>query len=170
MTKERKQQPENSRSKFVRKLSPPYWNFPAKSQRWTFSLLVSIPLGHRWAKMRWCRVMIISWFPCCSVNSAKWWSSVDYPFGMYGFQLPWSSMGRMLWWDFNFFYAISWWEMRTLSVPHNVTLNRFNFFRFCGVTCNSVKVKGWKKSFFPRAVHSTTPTHGYFVLFPVLHT
>ena len=162
MTKERKkQQPE----KFTVLLSPPYWNFPAKSQRWTFSLLVTIPLGHRWAKIRWGRVMIISWFSCCSVNSAKWWSSVDYPFGIYGFQLPWGSMGRMLWWETSFMRyrdgRCEHCQCRTMSIES---------FEFCGVTCNSVKVKGWKKSFFPRAVHSTTPTHGYFVLFPVLLT
>ena len=135
MTKERKQQPENSRFSFVRKTSPPYWNFPAKSQRWTFSSLVSIPLGHRWAEIT--HRDDVGWWQsrdfctCSSVSSAKWWSSVDYPFGIYGFQLPWSSMGRMLWWETSFMRYCDARCEHCRSVPHSVILNRLNFFRFC---------------------------------------
>ena len=133
MTKERKQQPENSRFSFVRKTSPPYWNFPAKSQRWTFSSLVSIPLGHRWAEMMQSRgddKLVISML-FRSGKSAKWWSSVDYPFGIYGFRLPWSSMGRMLWWETSFMRYCDARCEHCRSVPHSVILNRLNFFRFC---------------------------------------
>lgn len=135
MTKERKQQPENSRFSFVRKTSPPYWNFPAKSQRWTLFVTSFNPARTSmswddaepgWWQTRDFHVVVV---PCG--KSPKWWSSVDYPFGIYGFRLPWSSMGRMLWWETSFMRYCDARSMRTLSLPHSVTLNRLNFFRFC---------------------------------------
>lgn len=79
-----------------------------------------------WWQTRDFHVVVV---PCG--KSAKWWSSVDYPFGIYGFRLPWSSMGRMLWWETSFMRYCDARSMRTLSLPHSVTLNRLNFFRFC---------------------------------------